>query len=230
MKALLDQDSAKGAAFAKIIVSGIGEDINPAIIITRQSDSFSLTRAGWLPDRHVLAPVPSYTFENCLEIFLDPEITRQLNPNEEYTLILSGAHTLPLEWDGRFKKLWNIKWAQEENGVILAARSSVKPSPYLEGEENLWADDARGDANSGVSAIPNVPVDSPGRRMGCWFFLFIFIIFWAIGAWYLWHLSMNNTPAEKNPDERTSFFEIIPGSDERTSVDDEMEERKSGKD
>ena len=67
------------------------------------------------------------------------------------------------------------------------------------------------------------------RRGGCLFLSIFLFLVWAAGAWLLWHAAKD---APKSPRDEASesrgnapFFEIIPGSDERSSPDDDMEDR-----
>lgn len=71
---------------------------------------------------------------------------------------------------------------------------------------------------------------SRGKSYGCVLYFFIFLCVWLAGAWGLWQLSKDEpSPGEKSGQEESEgsglFFEIIPGSDERTSVDDDMADR-----
>lgn len=63
------------------------------------------------------------------------------------------------------------------------------------------------------------------KQPGCFLILMALAVIWAIGFWLLWKASMSR-PAPADKEEGSSaIFEIIPGSDERTSVEDGMEDR-----
>lgn len=70
----------------------------------------------------------------------------------------------------------------------------------------------------------NMPVVNK-KRLGCLFFIGVLIVIWLFGFWYLWQASMNRPASQEKSESSSPFFEIIPGSDERTSVDDDMEDR-----
>lgn len=63
------------------------------------------------------------------------------------------------------------------------------------------------------------------KPYGCAIYFFIFLCIWLAGAWGLWHFSKDRPVQNEKSEGSSLFFEIIPGSDERSSVEDNMEDR-----
>lgn len=79
-------------------------------------------------------------------------------------------------------------------------------------------------ANSQSSRVVDGKKSSLTKRFGCLFLSILLFIFWLLGAYYLWNASQRQPQGDKDEDSH-AIFEIIPGSDERSSPDDEMEDK-----
>lgn len=79
---------------------------------------------------------------------------------------------------------------------------------------------ARGNPN------PQVRVEkSRLPRPGCALLFLIALAIWLAGLWFLGRATLNSSASREKSDDSSPFFEIIPGSDERTSIYDDMEDR-----
>ncbi len=67
---------------------------------------------------------------------------------------------------------------------------------------------------------------SNGKKPGCLYIMIIAVIIWLIGFYYLYQASVNRPVSSEKSEDSSYIFEIIPGSNERTSVDDNMEDRE----
>lgn len=68
-----------------------------------------------------------------------------------------------------------------------------------------------------------------GKSFGCLLYFLVFFCIWLAIAWGLWHIAKDHPSLQHEKSGASLFFEIIPGSDERTSVDDNMDDRGRAK-
>lgn len=66
-------------------------------------------------------------------------------------------------------------------------------------------------------------------RPGCALLFVIALAVWLAGLWFFGRATLNSPIQREKTEDSSPFFEIIPGSDERTSIYDDMEDRGKAK-
>lgn len=225
MKAIIEQNYAKGLFSVRISIINIDPMADPEFIISRVQDRASLTTAGWQKGKHLLSPVNCIYYDKGYVLFLEPELSSLLKPDRQYEIELPGYASCALDWDPAFRKL-----LEKQKTDILDSELAATQNPPSDKVLDNYALSGSSSSDSGVAAIPDIPMDRTPRRSGCWIWLCVLSLIWILGTWYLWHMSTSQTNATQKSEGSGRVFEIIPGSDERTDTEDGMEDRMKGQD
>lgn len=226
MRAILRPDPASGYGYGVLTVRDINASGQPQIIISRISDSLTLTPGGWQKGPHAIIPDRWENGDGILTIWLGPAIIDNLNGVDRYEVNIPGCGLCPLEITGLMQS--NVI---DDNGAGAFAPPPAEPqtaplppdSIIYEGVEKTPVTSPFAQTQS-FSPIQNVG-EAKKKHKGCMILSVAVLAIWLIISWLLWQgVKTAPAPAEN---ESAPSFEIIPKSTEITSPDDNMGEAKN---